>query len=309
PIPFSALSGMDALPDGDLVAVWDSFYADSRIFTIDPHAKPAVITDSLEYTGGSGDFDAEGIAVAPDGESFWIASEGNRSGSRKNRLLHVDTAGAVMQEVFLPDEVEDCRDAENDADGHTGTLGSGFEGLALLPGDDGYRLLVAQQRGWDYTTEGCEDLDDDPDGSNPEEPAYTRIWIYDPDADGWDWVPWELAPKPENASWVGLSEIARGGDGTYVLIERDNRTGDFAALKTLVQVGAEDMADGISADEKDVLDILPALKATNGWISDKPEGVAIDSQGKVYVVTDNDGVDDWSGENWFIKLGKLDDLY
>ena len=42
----------------------------------------------------------------------------------------------------------------------------------------------------------------------------------------------------------------------------------------------------------------------HGWITGKPEGVAITSNGKTFVVTDNDGVDDWSGETWFFNLGR-----
>jgi hypothetical protein len=156
---------------------------------------------------------------------------------------------------------------------------------------------------------GCEDLDDDPDGSNPSEPSQTRIWIYDPSTREWHHVAWELAPVPANASWSGLSEITRTEDGDYVIIERDNRTGDFAELKTLVKVSGDDLADGITADEKSVVDIIPALEANNGWISDKPEGTAITRDGRILLVTDNDGVDDWSGETWFIDLGELEDLF
>ena len=29
------------------------------------------------------------------------------------------------------------------------------------------------------------------------------------------------------------------------------------------------------------------------------------STGRTFVVTDNDGVDDWSGESWFFDLGAL----
>ena len=99
------------------------------------------------------------------------------------------------------------------------------------------------------------------------------------------------------------------GDGSYLAIERDNRTGDFAALKTLVRVDAADAEDGVTADEKRVYDLIPNLEASRGWISDKPEGTAIDKDGTVYVVTDNDGVDDWSGETWFLRLGNVDDLF
>ena len=309
PIPFSALSGMDTLPGGNLLAVWDSFYSESKIFTINPRRKPARVVAERTISGGTGNFDPEGIAIAPD-DTLWIASEGNRTGSRLNRILQLDRSGTVMKEIFLPEEIEDCRALERDkVDGNIGSHSAGFEGIAVLETKTGYKLLVPQQRGWDYTTEECEALDDDPDGSNPSEPAFTRIWIYDPATGDWDFVPWELAPVPANAAWAGLSEITAVDDGSYMLIERDNRTGDFAELKTLVRVSVEDGKDGVSADEKEVYDLLPALKASNGWISDKPEGTAISRSGKVYLVTDNDGVDDWSGETSFLRLGDVDDLF
>lgn len=30
---------------------------------------------------------------------------------------------------------------------------------------------------------------------------------------------------------------------------------------------------------------------------------------RTYVVTDNDGVDGWSGETWFLRLGKVYNLF
>ena len=38
---------------------------------------------------------------------------------------------------------------------------------------------------------------------------------------------------------------------------------------------------------------------------DKVEGLTVDATGAVFVVTDNDGVDDSSGETLFLPLGKL----
>jgi hypothetical protein len=94
------------------------------------------------------------------------------------------------------------------------------------------------------------------------------------------------------------------------VLERDNRSGDFAALKTLVQVRHQAAADGlISNDEKAMYDMIPDLKATNGWITDKPEGVAITRNGRTFVVTDNDGVEGWSGETWFLDLGHVKRLF
>lgn len=311
PIAWSALSGMVALPGGAprMLAVWDSYYAESRIFTIDATRKPAVITGSKLINGGRALFDPEGIAIAPDG-SYWIASEGNASDSRQNLLVQTDVDGKVIQEIGLPAEILACRAASK----RRGTLGSGFEGLAVLPaakGATGYKLLVAQQRGWDYTTPECEALDDDAGGFNASnEPNRSRIWVYDTAARTWSHVAWELAAKPANAAWVGLSEITATPDGSFVILERDNRTGNFAEIKTLVKISPTAWADGlISSAEKTIHDLLPRLEATHGWITDKPEGVAILQNGRTFVVTDNDGVDDWNGETWFLDLGNMNRLF
>jgi hypothetical protein len=308
PIPWSALSGMVAVPwrSNTLLGVWDSAYADSKIFRIDVEEEPAVITDAMTITGNTLNYDPEGIAVAPD-HTIWIASEGNASDSRPNLLVQVNRHGQVMREVGLPEDVIACRAAST----ARGTLGSGFEGVAVLPGDH-YRLIVAQQRGWDYNVTppgvsgNCEDLDDDSGGLNAlGQPNWTRLWIYDPKNNVWDHVSWELAPKPANAAWMGLSEITEAPGGDYILIERDNLTGDFAEHKTLVKVHRNAFADRlVGAGEKSVYDLLPKLLSTNGWITDKPEGTAVNSRGQLFVVTDNDGVDDWSGETWFFDLGR-----
>lgn len=311
PIPWSALSGLVSIPwrHDTLLAVWDSAYSKSNIFRIDVSEKPAVITDSLTLTGGGGNYDPEGIAVAPD-QTLWIASEGDASDSRQNLLVQADFNGRVIGEVGLPPQIIACRAAST----RRGTLGSGFEGVAVLRNRFGgsYRLIVAQQRGWDYTTSECEDLDDDGGGLNASnEPNRSRLWIYDPKVKTWDFVAWELAPKPANATWVGLSEITEvPGTDDFVLIERDNRTGDFAALKTLVKIDRDAAADRLITNaEKSTYDLLPDLEASKGWITDKPEGVAVTSTGQTFVVTDNDGVDDWSGETWFFDLGRFGRLF
>lgn len=140
--------------------------------------------------------------------------------------------------------------------------------------------------------------------------ANGRTLIYDPKAATWSFVSWELAPLQPLAAWTGLSEITRLQDGGLVLVERDNLTGDFAALKTLVRVPSGAGSDGlISASEKATYDLLPHLLATNGWITDKVEGVAVTSTGRVHVSTDNDGVDDWNGETWFFSPGRIWNLF
>jgi hypothetical protein len=305
PIAWSALSGMAAVPgrSRELLAVWDSYYGESRIFTIDASRSPARITRAATLAGGSGNYDPEGIAIAPDG-TLWIASEGDDAG-RPNLLIQSDAAGHVLREVGLPASIEACRAAS----ASRRTLASGFEGVSVAPGRDGYTLILPQQRGWDYTTPECEPLDDDAAGTNPAEPASTRLWTYDPAVDAWTFVAYDLEPLPANAGWVGLSEISTVPGG-YIVIERDNLSGDFARLKTLARVQRRALADGrVSRDEKQSYDLLPALLATHGWISDKPEGVAVTRDGQLFVVTDNDGVEDWSGETWFLRLGSWRSLF
>ncbi|MEY4548523.1 MAG: hypothetical protein RL685_4718, partial [Pseudomonadota bacterium] len=311
PIPWSALSGLAAVPclvaarceRAELLGVWDGYYAESRILHIDATDAPAVIRSSTLLIGGSGNYDPEGIAIAADG-SYWIASEGDAS-TQRNRLLHTSAAGVVLAEVELPAEIEACRTASS----NRGTLGAGFEGVAVSRGVAGDELLVAQQRGWDYTTPECESLDDDPAGNDPAEPAQTALWRYAPARGRWQHASYELEPLPLNASWVGLSEIT-AVPGGFLVLERDNRSGDFAQLKTLVYFSQGALADGIvSRSEKRVYDLLPELLRTAGWISDKPEGVAVTGSGRLFVVTDNDGVEDWSGETWFLRLGSWRRLF
>lgn len=299
PIGWSALSGLTATPRGGatLLAVEDSYYANTRLMQIDASEQPAVITGTTRLHGGPGDYDLEGIASAPDG-TYWVASEGDDPGARPNLLLQVDAQGKVIQKAGLPRKIAGCRAAST----QTANLNNGFEGVAVQQHGDGYRLIAAQQLPWNYTTGECEAVDDDA--------GTTRLWRYDPSAGQWDHVVYELADVPPHASWVGLSEISRAPDGSYILIERDNRTGDFAALKQLVRVTPSAMADGrISRDEKSVIDLLPRLRRTHGWITDKPEGLAVTADGEVHLVTDNDGVDGWSGETSFLSLGDYRELF
>ena len=52
-------------------------------------------------------------------------------------------------------------------------------------------------------------------------------------------------------------------------------------------------------------DVLDDLASTNGWVQEKLEGMTIDERGNVYVITDNDGLKDNTGETFFANLGRV----
>ena len=159
--------------------------------------------------------------------------------------------------------------------------------------------MVAIQRGWK---------------DDPEQTA--KLAIYSPAEDGWSFVRYPLeAPKSERGGWVGLSEITHLDGDRFALIERDNQPGSYAVIKTITVVdlaGVEPAAWGedLPLVEKTMaIDLLPAMQASQGWISDKAEGFAVTADGRVFAVTDNDGVNDASGETMLLLLGDKDAMF
>ena len=115
----------------------------------------------------------------------------------------------------------------------------------------------------------------------------------------------------EQSGHIVLSDFTTTGDG-LVFIERDNQVGRDAAVKKLTFVPLADIAPAALGDKNipvlaktELRDLLPDLSATHGFVLDKVESFAIDADGNAFVITDNDGVDDHSGETLFIPLGKL----
>ena len=56
------------------------------------------------------------------------------------------------------------------------------------------------------------------------------------------------------------------------------------------------LADGDAVTKTLVQDLVPVFEATHGFVPEKVEGLAVLEDGTRYVVNDNDGVDDNSGE-------------
>jgi len=289
PIPWVALSGLAGDPSrADTVyAVSDAFLADGFVYTVDVKRSPAHITGRTKIQGASAGLDLEGIAVGPDG-SWWLGSEGDAS-ARPNLVLKADPAtGAVLQEIALPAGLVDRR------------RNNGIEGIAVTGQPGAETVYVAIQRAW--PNEG------DVDG------VETKIGRYDVATGTWGFVHYPLQPQG-GGDWIGLSELTLLPNGTFAVVERDKgwgpSTGFNAELKALYGVDlaaaefrAYDDPAGLVTIPKVLLrNVLPDLAANSIWTPEKLEGVAVTASGRVFVVTDNDGLDDATGETLFLDLG------
>lgn len=282
PIGWGALSGLtaDAEKPGILYAVSDSVYGNQpSIFTIDATKKPAVITSVLRVKRdgmAAQKLDIEGIARDGKG-GFWLASEGDSSKLVPHALYNVNAKGEIKAEIALPKELLN------------GETRFGFEGVTVIGEGDDATLWMAVQREWGTDEKGT-----------------VKLVSYKPKSKEWGAVRYPLEKAGEG--WVGLSEIAAFGDHVYI-VERDNQIGDKAKLKKLYRVALSELKPAKIGGElplvkkEEAHDFLPDLKAqTNGYVVDKLEGFTFDKDGTAYVVTDNDGVDDSSGETLFFTV-------
>lgn len=309
-IPFSALSGLAACEDPHvLYAIEDSFYIKSRIFTIDVKSSPAVITKEARIMDTDGvlaacldgklgaddegeaitladminddmtvNIDPEGIAISSKG-GWWVASEGRgtvgdaeKPYEYPNMLLKV-TMDAVIEECILLD------------DSFPDQVRFGFEGVA----EEGDMVVVTLQRAWG-------------DEANP------RIAVYNTTDSTWKHAFYPLAePTSQNGGWVGLSDIAPAGDGKFYVLERDNQGGPDAGLKciTCIDLGDFSFEDGVTLEKELYRDLMADYAETGGMVPEKVKGLAIASNRKVWIVNDNDGVDDNSGEQQLLNVAKL----
>ncbi len=277
-IGWGAISGMVAGENGLIYAVNDSFYGyQPTIFTIDTTQTPARITQALPVTRAgypAQKLDMEGITL--DGEGgFWVASEGRTDRMIPHGLYHIDADGVIDAEVSLPAELL------------ANETRFGFEGITKV----GDTLWMAVQREW---------ADDPAD--------HVKLIAYNTDTEEWGAV---LYPKANaDAGWVGLSEISTHGDLFYV-VERDNQIGAVARIKKVYSISADQMvAAPLGSDlpivtKQEVRDLIPDLTAQGGYVLDKVEGLAIFADGTAWASTDNDGVDDSSGETRFWSLGQF----
>lgn len=299
-IPFSALSGL-AASSSLLFSIEDSFYQSSRMFVIDSELSPPTITSAVRISDSndvlmgalSSEFaafllnddktvnlDLEGIDLVSDeiSDGFWLVSEGrgtvgdpDRPVESPNLLIRVSEDGVIEEAVTLPDEVNDIQ------------VRFGFEGVAA----DGDNVVVTFQRAWTNET--------DP-----------RLGIFNAETAEWKFVMYPLdEPESQNGGWVGLSDIESIGDGVFLILERDNQGGPDAAIKKIytIDLGDFSIEEGTVVEKTLYTDLMPVLSSYNGLVIEKIEGLTVDGEGNVWINSDNDGVDDSTGEHLLINLG------
>jgi len=284
PLPWGTLSALAADPAGGglLRSVTDSAYSPSRILTIDTTQTPALVIDELALTedGAPVGLDGEGLFARPDG-GYWLAAEGETG--PENELVRLDDLGTVVERIALPGDI-------------AAALGSnGLEGVTAVADATGAeQVWVAVQR----------ELTIDPVG-------VVRLGRYDVDAGTWAWVGYPLDTPPSEDAWVGLSEVVAIDGDSLAVIERDNQVGLEAAIKRVYwfDVPAEIGDDMPIVTKTLAADLLPALQAGNGWTQEKVEGLTIDTNGLVWAVTDNDAVEDATGETVFWSVGDAAELF
>ncbi|GAB3692177.1 esterase-like activity of phytase family protein [Angustibacter aerolatus] len=285
PIGWGALGALSAVPGARhrLVSVTDAAYATTKVLTIDTSRRPAVITRELPVTrdGQPIGLDAEGVA-ARRGGGYWLGVEGAKGPG--NQLVRLDARGAVQQVVPLP------------ADVAAGLGAQGVEGVAVTDDRAGEHVLVALQR----------ELSTDPKG-------VTRIGRYDVRTGAWTWFGYPIGTTTTSGDWIGVSEVTVVGGRRLAVIERDKLNGPDARVKRVftVDLPSTDPAPGTLPvlRKRLALDVLPSLRATGGWTQEKLEGLTIGGDGRVYAVTDDDGLDDATGETDFLRLGSARSLF
>ena len=275
---WGAISGQVMAEDGTIYAVSDSFYGmQPTIFHIDVSESPARIVDAIRITREGQPaqlMDLEGIAMA-DGGGFWVASEGRTDRLRPHAIYYVEEDGNIDDYITLPPELMAVERR------------FGFEGITRV--DD--MLYIAVQREWA----------DDPDN-------HAKVLGYNLETEEWSVIHYPLTEPA--TGWVGLSEIV-AHDGYVYFIERDNQHDARAVTKQITRVPLEAMDAMVALGDTPavlepelVVDLLPYLTSTGGYVLDKVEGLAIAEDGTMWVSTDNDGVDDHSGETMFFAISQ-----
>lgn len=203
--------------------------------------------------------------------------------TKRNLLIDVSPSGVVRRTISLPKEVDDLQ------------LNNGYEGVTSVGAGDSEVVYVAFQREWLQ----------DPKNQ-------VRIGRYEVGSGEWNFFYYPIdTPESPNGGWVGLSEIVALDENTLAVLERDNQAGTDARIKKIYSFSIrgltpiEQGGDFPVVAKRLVRDLMSDLTADHGLAIEKVEGLAVLGNGDAVIVTDNDGVDDSSGETQWINLGKI----
>jgi hypothetical protein len=200
----------------------------------------------------------------------------------------VASGGAIEEVVTLPTTTNNRQ------------VRFGYEGVASVGSAGNEVVYVAFQREWT----------NDPENR-------VRIGRYDTVSDEWTFFYYPLEePTSPNGGWVGLSALAPLGNNQFAVIERDDQGGadarikriyrfSIAGLTPLPDPGAGQTPNFPVVDKQLVRNLMPDLQANGGSIPEKLEGLAVQPDGTVLVINDNDGLNDSNGETFLLRLRNL----
>ena len=121
---------------------------------------------------------------------------------------------------------------------------------------------------------------------------------------GWSFVFYPVdEPSSQYGGWVGVGDIEAapvqtgGAVGDIYVLDRDNQGGPDAAVKRVYKANVFHYDADRVLYKHLVADLLVPIAATAGYVPEKVEGIAVLADGRRFFNSDNDGVDDHSGES------------
>lgn len=290
-VSWAAISGLaaDSKNSNVLYAVPD-VVMEPYIYKLDLKDGEAKLSHHIAVNedGKLASIDMEGIVVdtsiVKDKQAgFWLASEGNALFKDEeymaNLLIQVDSKGAIVRKVALPEEIDSAEGGF--------IRNNGFEGVTLS--SDGRYLLAPIQREYakDTKVNGV---------------SYARIARYDLKTSAWDFFLYPLENTNTKGDWIGLSEIVNLGKDKYAVIERDKLIGGAAKLKSVYTFTLDGLKpfNGLTEETSSVAgsvvkkSMVLDLTATIAPF-EKLEGLTVTANGKVWAAIDNDGGNHLSG--------------
>lgn len=331
---FSALGALTSHPTdaNTLYAASDSALAEGRVYTVDVSDKnaPARITEArsvMKDSKPAEGLDVEGISARKDG-GFWIASEG-KTGD-KNAIHRTDSDLNIKETISLPDDVAkhigkwglEGVDAIDDGKGgeyvYTAIQRPLWKDpeakkLEALEGDNTVRIgrYSTADKKWEWFSYELDSTDKDGDWMGLSELTVVdknTLAVIERDKQNGPNAAIKRIMKvtlPDGAEAGGAldtdsaDEAPIAGSGTAPGADGSGEGGDGAAS------AAEEGPKPQKVKKAVAVDVLPKLQALNGWTQEKLEGFTIAADGEAYAVTDNDALDDATGETVFLRLGKV----